>query len=129
LLLCNRGGVKLKSLDELQKIKEEALSEINLRENNDKKIKLVVGMGTCGIASGAREVLDAVLDEIAKRKLKDVTVTQTGCIGLCAQEPLMEVWESDGSKVMYGNLDGKKARQIVAQHVVNGIPVSEWIIN
>jgi (2Fe-2S) ferredoxin len=118
----------MNSLQELQKIKDEVLKDIDVRKEESKNIKIVVGMGTCGIAAGAREVLDAVIDEINKRDLKNIEVTHTGCNGLCAQEPLMEIFMPDGNRTMYGNLDGKKARQIIAQHIVNHIPVFELMI-
>ncbi len=118
----------MESLKELQKIKDDVLKDINIRKDENEKIKIIIGMGTCGIAAGAREVLDAVLDEIDKRDLKNIEVTHTGCNGLCAQEPLMEVFMPDGNRTMYGNTDAKKARQIIAQHIVNEIPVFELMI-
>jgi NADP-reducing hydrogenase subunit HndB len=117
----------MKSLEELQKIKADTLEKIGIREGRD-KVKIVVGMGTCGIAAGAREVMLAIMDELAKRKLNKVTVSQTGCIGMCAQEPLVEVSVPGSQKVIYGNMDPLKSRQVVAQHVVNGIPVREWLV-
>ena len=117
----------MKSLEELQKIKADTLEQMGVREGGD-KVKIVVGMGTCGIAAGAREVMLAIMDELAKRKLSNVTVSQTGCIGMCAQEPLVEVSVPGSRKVIYGNMDPLKSRQVVAQHVVNGIPVREWLV-
>jgi (2Fe-2S) ferredoxin len=118
----------IKSLDELQKIKEAELEAIRLREAGQ-KARIVVGMGTCGIAAGAREVMAAILDELGKRRLTSVAVTQTGCIGLCAQEPLVDVILPGKPRVTYGKVDAGKARQIVAQHVVNGIVITEWVVN
>jgi len=118
----------IKSLDELKKLKEQHEEAIRLREA-DQRAKVIVGMGTCGIAAGAREVLSAILDELGKRKLTDVVVTQTGCIGLCIEEPLVDVIVPGKPKVTYGKVDANKARQIVAQHIVNGIVVSEWVVN
>ncbi|NLC76791.1 MAG: (2Fe-2S) ferredoxin domain-containing protein [Clostridia bacterium] len=115
------------SLEELQKIKAETLEKMGVREAQD-KIKIVVGMGTCGIAAGAREVVLTIMDELAKRKLNDVVVSQTGCIGMCAQEPLVEISIPGSGKVLYGKMDPMKCRQVIAQHVVNGIPVSEWLV-
>lgn len=121
------GGAWMKSLEELQKIKADTLEQMGVRDGGD-KVKIVVGMGTCGIAAGAREVMLAIMDELAKRKLSNVTVSQTGCIGMCAQEPLVEVSVPGSRKVIYGNMDPLKSRQVVAQHVVNGIPVRDWLV-
>lgn len=118
----------VKSLADLLKLKEEAQQSIALREGGD-KVKVVVGMGTCGIAAGAREVMSAILDELEKRRLTNVVVTQTGCIGLCAQEPLVDVYLPGQPRVTYGKVDAQRARQIVAQHIVNGLVVAEWVIN
>ncbi|MGB9661774.1 MAG: (2Fe-2S) ferredoxin domain-containing protein [Moorellaceae bacterium] len=118
----------MKSVEELLKLKEEIQESLALREGGH-KIKVIVGMGTCGIAAGAREVMSALLDELAKRRLTNVVVTQTGCIGLCAQEPLVDVLVPGKPRVTYGKVDAQKARQIVAQHIVNGVIVSEWVVN
>ena len=118
----------MKSIKELQKIKDKVLEEISLREKDPDNIIVEVGMGTCGIASGAREVLKAVLEEIKRRDLKGIRVIQTGCIGLCAEEPLVIIKQPGQPKVIYGNLDANKARHIVAQHLVNGITIEEWLI-
>lgn len=118
----------MKSLEELRRLKDAALEEIRLREQ-EKKVQVIVGMGTCGIAAGAREVMSAILDELGKRRLTNVAVTQTGCVGLCAQEPLVDVLLPGKPRVTYGRIDPVKARQIVAQHVVNGIIVAEWVVN
>jgi (2Fe-2S) ferredoxin len=109
-------------------LKEQQLENIRLREA-EQRAKVIVGMGTCGIAAGAREVLSAILDELGKRKLTDVAVTQTGCIGYCIEEPLVDVIIPGKPKVTYGKVDAARARQIVAQHIVNGIIVSEWVVN
>ena len=118
----------MKSLEELQKLKEEAQKAIALRDEKG-KVKVVVGMGTCGIAAGAREVMSALLDELSKRRLVNVVVTQTGCIGLCVQEPLVDVLVPGKPQVTYGKVNAQKARQIVAQHIVNGIIISDWVVN
>lgn len=120
----------MKSLEELAKIKEEARKMTEIREGeNAEKIKIVVGMGTCGIAAGARETMGAILQELEKRNLDNVLVTQTGCLGLCEQEPIMEVKLPGGPQVTYGKVSADKARQIIARHVVNGNIVGEWVIN
>lgn len=117
----------MKSLEELAKIRERAKKDMELREGKGGP-RIVVGMGTCGIAAGARETLLAMLDEIGKRNLSDVTVTQTGCAGFCEQEPLVEVILPGQAKVTYGKVDANRARQIVASHVVNGNIVGDWVI-
>ncbi|MGB9866648.1 MAG: (2Fe-2S) ferredoxin domain-containing protein [Bacillota bacterium] len=118
----------MKTLEDLKRVKEQALEKMKLRQMAQ-GAHIVVGMGTCGIAAGAREVMEAILDELEKRQLTDVTVSQTGCIGLCAKEPLVDVILPGQKPVTYGNVTPMKARQIVAQHVVNGQPVLEWVIN
>ena len=120
--------MKVRSIEDLKAIKERALETMKVREQSDKPL-VIVGMGTCGIAAGAREVMSAILDELAKRKLADVTVAQTGCVGMCANEPLVDVVMPGRPKIIYGQVTPSKARQIVAQHVVNGVPVYEWAIN
>ena len=115
------------NLDDLRKIREKAERDIQLRQKQA-RIRVVVGMGTSGIAAGARDVLKTFIDEIAKRNLTDVVVTQTGEKGLASQEPLIEVFEEGKPTVIYGNIDADKARRIVAEHIVNGNPVSEYAI-
>ena len=115
------------NLDDLRKIREKAERDIQLRQKQA-RIRVVVGMGTSGIAAGARDVLKTFIDEIAKRNLTDVVVTQTGEKGLASQEPLIEIFEEGKPTVIYGNIDADKARRIIAEHVVNGNPVSEYAI-
>lgn len=118
----------MKSIKDLQSIKDQVMEEIKLRESDPNSIQLEVGMGTCGIAAGARDVMQALLDEINKRKVTGVKVVQTGCIGLCAEEPLIIIKQPNKPNIIYGNLDANRARQIVAQHLVNGLVVEEWVI-
>ncbi|WP_066353107.1 (2Fe-2S) ferredoxin domain-containing protein [Fervidicola ferrireducens] len=118
----------MKSIEELEKIRDQARELINLRKDNENKTRIVVGMGTCGISAGAREVLMAILDEIKKRNLTDVVVTETGCIGMCRFEPLVDVIKPNQPKVTYVNVNPEKARQIVARHVVNNQVIDEWVI-
>ncbi|MBR2591456.1 MAG: (2Fe-2S) ferredoxin domain-containing protein, partial [Oscillospiraceae bacterium] len=89
---------------------------------------IVVGMATCGIAAGARPVLNAFVNEVAKRGLKNVTVSQTGCIGICQFEPVAEVFEPGKEKVTYVKLDADKAARIVVDHIVNGSVVTDYTI-
>lgn len=118
----------MKSIEDLERVKKETLEEIGLRQSSGCP-RVVVGMGTCGIAAGARETMLAIIDELKKRRKIDVTVSETGCIGLCAKEPIVEVEVPGEQKVVYGNVDANKARQIVASHLVNQRPVQDWIIN
>lgn len=117
----------MKSLADLENLRQKAQEAIKVREGL-KETKVVVGMGTCGIAAGAREVMSAILDELAKRQLTDVTVTQTGCVGLCEYEPLVDVIKPGQPKVTYHHVDPEKARQIIVKHVVNDQPIGEWVI-
>jgi NADP-reducing hydrogenase subunit HndB len=116
----------MKTLEDLKKVREKALEQMKLREGKF-SAKVVVAMGTCGIAAGARDVMTAILNELEKRGISDVSVTQTGCKGLCEQEPTVDVIKG-GTTVTYGYIDAEKARQIVAQHIVNGNVVSEWVV-
>jgi (2Fe-2S) ferredoxin len=113
-------------LDELRKIRERAEAELRLRGATF-RVKIVVGMGTSGIAAGARQTLRAIVDEIGRRNLRDVIVTQTGEKGLAAQEPIVEVHESDRVTI-YGEVDETFARRIVAEHAVNRRPLSDHVV-
>jgi (2Fe-2S) ferredoxin len=115
------------NLEELRKIREKAQKDVELRQKQA-RIRLVVGMGTSGIAAGAREVLRTFVDEIGRRNLSDVIVTQTGEKGLASQEPLVEVFEEGKPTVVYGNMNAEKAKRVVVEHVVNGNPVTEFAI-
>ena len=117
----------MKSLAELAAIREKALNSVNVR-SDENKTRIVVGMATCGIAAGARPVLNALVSEIATRELLTVSVTQTGCIGMCKLEPMFEVLEPSGKKFTYVNMSEDKAKKVVLEHIVNGNPVSEYLI-
>ena len=114
------------NIEELKKIREKMQKEMDLR-GGEKAIKIVVGMGTCGIAAGARPVLAALNDELAKRQAQNVTVTQSGCAGFCEQEPLVDVFRLGEKKVSYGKVDPAKARKIVAEHIIGGRVVKEFV--
>ena len=119
----------MKSLAELEAIRKATLSRINLRtENDEEATRVVVGMATCGIAAGARPVMLAFMDEIAKRQLKNVTVSQTGCIGMCRLEPMVDVIVPGKEKVTYVHVKPEMVPRIVAEHIVNGRPVEEYTI-
>ena len=119
----------MKSLAELEAIRKATLSRINLRTEDDSNTtRVVVGMATCGIAAGARPVMLGFMDEIAKRQLNDVTVSQTGCIGMCRLEPMVDVIVPGHEKVTYVHVKPEMVPRIVAEHVVNGRPVEEYTI-
>ena len=117
----------MKSLAELQAIRDRAKMAVNVRENSEAKTRVLVGMATCGIAAGARPVLTAISDEVNKRELHDVLVTQTGCIGMCRLEPIVEVFK-DGQKYTYVHMTADKARKVINDHVVNGNPCRDYLI-
>ena len=119
----------MKSLAELQAIREKTLNRINLRkEEEGEVIRVVIGMATCGIAAGARPVMLAFMDEISKRGLNHVTVSQTGCIGMCRLEPMVDVIVPGQEKVTYVHMTPEKVGRVVAEHIVNGRPVEEYTI-
>ncbi len=118
----------MKSLEELLAIRDRAKAAMTDREGTGDGIRVVVGMATCGIAAGARPVLNAFVDEVAKRNLKNVTVAQTGCIGMCQYEPIVEVFEPGKDKVTYVQVSPDKVAEIVASHIVNGNPVVEYTV-
>ncbi|MBP3447281.1 MAG: (2Fe-2S) ferredoxin domain-containing protein [Clostridia bacterium] len=118
----------MKSLEELMAIRDKARASMTDREGTGEGIRVVVGMATCGIAAGARPVLNAFVEEVAKRGLKNVTVAQTGCIGMCQYEPIVEVFAPGKEKVTYVKLNPENVPEIVANHIVNGNPVVELTV-
>ena len=119
----------MKSLAELEAIRQKTLDRINLRrEDEDENIRVVIGMATCGIAAGARPVMLAFMDEIEKRGMRNVTVSQTGCIGMCRLEPMVDVYMPGQEKVTYVHMKPEMVGRIVAEHIVNGRPVEEYTI-
>lgn len=118
----------MKTLAELQALRDDMKSQIGVRREGQYRMRVVVGMATCGIAAGARPVLTACTEELAKRGLTDVVVSQTGCIGICQFEPVVEVFDADGSKTTYVHVSPEKIPKIFAQHIVNGSPVVEYTI-
>ncbi len=118
----------MKSLAELQAIKEKMKNKVILREGTN-DIRVVVGMATCGIAAGARPVLNALVEEVNALGLMDtVTVSQTGCIGICEYEPVVEVFEAGKEKVTYVKVDVEKAKKIASEHLKGGNVVVEYTI-
>lgn len=119
----------MKTIEELMAIRENAKKKMTVREDTgDENTRIVVGMATCGIAAGARPVLNAFVDEIAKRDLKGVTVSQTGCIGMCQYEPIVEVLEPGKEKVTYVKMTAEKAVKVVNDHIVNGNPIVDFTV-
>ena len=119
----------MKSLAELAAIREKMKDKVILREGSG-EIRVVVGMATCGIAAGARPVLNAFVEEVSKAGLADkVTVSQTGCIGVCQYEPVVEIFEADKEKVTYVKMTAEKAAEVVEKHLKGGNIVSEYTIS
>ena len=118
----------MKSLAELQAIRDKARASVNLRENAEAETRVLVGMATCCIAAGARPVLNAFVEEVNKRGLKDTMVTQTGCIGICQYEPVVEIITPGKEKVTYVKMTAEKAVRVVNDHLVNGNVVTEYTI-
>ena len=118
----------MKSLAELQAIKEKMKSKIVLREGSG-DIRVVVGMATCGIAAGARPVLNAFVEEVNNAGLTDkVTVSQTGCVGYCQLEPIVEIYEAGKDKVTYIHMTAEKAKDVVEKHLKGGAVVAEYTV-
>ena len=118
----------MKSLAELAAIRARMLEQVNLRKDDNIDTRIVVGMATCGIAAGARPVMLAFIEELKKRGIENVTVAQTGCVGMCRLEPMVEVYVKDQEKVTYVHMSPEKVARIVNDHIVNGRPVEEYTI-
>ncbi|MBR5230717.1 MAG: (2Fe-2S) ferredoxin domain-containing protein [Clostridia bacterium] len=119
----------MKSLAELEAIRKKTLERINLRKDDEnERVRVVVGMATCGIAAGARPVMLSFMEEAQKRGLNHVTVSQTGCIGMCRLEPMVDVYLPGQEKVTYVHMNPEKVARVVAEHIVNGRPVQEYTI-
>lgn len=117
----------IKSLEDLKKAREEALKKRDLKASSG-AIQVIVGMGTCGIAAGARDAMKAVLETIEKDGISGVIVTQTGCIGLCEKEPIVQVVVGEQPKITYGKVTPDVARRIMKEHVVEGKVVESNVI-
>ena len=116
----------MKNLEELRKIREEVKKSMNMRDGQHRG-KIIVCMGTCGIAAGARETMNAFLQSLESEGVSDIAVTAAGCAGFCEQEPLVEVEIQGQDPVRYGHVDGDVARRIVKEHVVGGEKVSDFV--
>lgn len=116
----------IKNLADLRKIKEQSQQSTKARHSSETQI--IIGMGTCGIAAGARETMTAVLEELAKRNLTGITVLQTGCIGMCTKEPLLDVVRPGEDRVTYGPVYAADVPRIIADHLVNGNIVEDLVV-
>jgi NADP-reducing hydrogenase subunit HndB len=116
---------KLKSLDDLKRVREEAQGTLKTRL--DTGTTITVGMGTCGIAAGARDTMHAILDELAARQI-DAHVTTVGCIGQCVKEPLVDVEQAGQPRITYANVKPEMISRLIEEHLIKGQPVQEWII-
>jgi NADP-reducing hydrogenase subunit HndB len=117
----------VKSLEDLKRLKEEALEKRKAQATAG-RAQITVGMGTCGIAAGARETMKAIHEVIEKDNLSDIIVTQTGCIGLCEWEPIVEVVVGNGPKVVYGKVSPEMAKQIMQEHIEGSKVLPEFVI-
>lgn len=117
----------MKTLQELEEIRKKTLDSINIRTDRT-GTRIVIGMATCGIAAGARPVMLSIMAEVEANKLKDTSVAQTGCIGMCKYEPIVEVYKPGEDKVTYINVTEAKAKRILQEHVINGKVVQEYTI-
>lgn len=119
----------MKSIADIKAIRDKMQAEIIARDTKDNDdIRVVVGMATCGIAAGAREVFASLMDEVSKRNLKNVKISRAGCLGMCKLEPIVEVYVPGKPKCTYIKLDADKAKNIVVNHLVNGNEVTEYMI-
>ncbi len=119
----------MKSLEELKAIREKMHGQIGFRSENENGTRVVVGMATCGIASGARPILNELVNQVANRNLDQVSVTQTGCIGLCQYEPIVEVYKPGEEKVTYVKMTADKAVEVLEKHVIGGKVVEDYTLN
>ena len=118
----------MKSLAELAAIRARMIEQVNLRKDDNIDTRIVVGMATCGIAAGARPVMLEFIEELKKRGIDNVTVAQTGCVGMCRLEPIVDVYVKGQEKVTYVHMTPEKVARIVNDHIVNGRPVEEYTI-
>ena len=119
----------MKSLEELKAIRDRMKGEIGMRSEDKTNTRVVVGMATCGIASGARPVLNLLANEVQSRNLTNITVTQTGCIGLCQYEPIVEIYEPGKEKITYVKVNEEKAMDSLEQHLVRGQALDKYMLH
>ena len=118
----------MKSLAELQAIRNRMIEQVNMRKDDNIDTRVVVGMATCGIAAGARPVMLEFVEELKRRGIDNVTVAQTGCVGMCRLEPMVDVYVKGQEKVTYVHMSPDKVARVVTEHIVNGRPVDEYTI-
>ena len=118
----------MKSLAELQAIRDMMQGQVGLRAESEAGTRVIVGMATCGIASGARPVLNTLSDAVMSKNLKDISVVQTGCIGLCQYEPIVEVIEPGKENVTYIKMNPEKAMEVVEKHLIGGTPIYDYTL-
>jgi len=116
---------KLKSIEDLRRIREEAQQSLKVRLETGTRI--IIGMGTCGIAAGARDVMHAILQELDKRKI-EAHVETVGCIGMCVHEPLVDIEQAGQSRISYGNVTPDMVPRLIEEHLVKGRVVEEWAV-
>jgi NADP-reducing hydrogenase subunit HndB len=116
---------KLKSLEDLRKVREEAQQTLKVRLETGTRI--IIGMGTCGIAAGARDVMHAILEELEKRKI-EAHVETVGCIGMCVYEPLVDIEQAGQSRITYRNIKPSMVPRLIEEHLINGRVVDEWAV-
>ena len=116
---------KLKTLEDLKKLREGAQKEINVRLETGTRI--IVGMGTCGIAAGARDTMHAILEELKKREI-EANVTTVGCIGMCIKEPLVDIEQAGRPRITYGNVKPHMVPRLLEEHLIKGNVVEEWTV-
>ena len=118
----------MKTLEELKAIRDKMQGQVGMRDETSDQTRVVVGMATCGIASGARPVLTTLSDLVQENKLEGVQVTQTGCIGLCQYEPIVEIFAPGKDKVTYVKMTPEKAKEVYDKHLVGGQIVTEYTL-
>ncbi len=116
---------KLMSIDDFRKLQEDSRRSIRMRTKTGTRI--IVGMGTCGIAAGARQTLQAIVTELQRREI-DAHVTTVGCIGMCASEPLVDIEQAEGDRITYGSVKPDMIPRLIEEHLINGRVVSEWVV-
>lgn len=120
----------IKSLEDLKALRDKYKGNVDMRSNIDdvNKIRISVGMATCGIASGSRETINAIVEEVKVQGLTNVSIVQTGCLGYCYAEPVVEVSMPGKEPILYGNIDTVKATEIVDRHLKKGEVIADWVI-
>lgn len=116
------------NIEELNAIRDKMKAQVSLRAEAPDNMKIVVAMGTCGISAGSRDVLTAFVNGAAEKNLANVTILQTGCIGMCQYEPIVEIYVNENDKVTYVNMNADKASEVIEKHIIGGQVVSEYTI-